>query len=285
MIWLEWRHTHWTLVGLCLLALALGLAYMTRLFPEASLLFKGNELGLWPLSNRCDIHTGPMQHLESTCQIAVLFAGRWFDWWAALLVTLTGAYFGSRVNNGIEFLQLQPLPHWQILCTQLLTGLLALSLVVLISSYWVSTREALTLSWWSSADIMTSEFWQGTLLIWLRGVTVLLLAALLTRFLPKIVAAVLAIISSLILLGFTFDPFVRKLTFVYSEEHPQFSELSRNNSIYQSALQNFITNHQPTRIELDSALEIHWILLFLTIGFLVFFGIHRILTRQTILHL
>lgn len=280
MIWLEWRHTHWTLIGLCLLALGLGLAYMARLFPETSLLFQGNELGLWPLSNRCDIHAGPMQHLESTCKTAVLFAGRWFDWWAALLVTLTGAYFGSRVNNGMEFLQLQPLPHWQILCTRLLTGLIALSLVVLISSYWVSTRGALTLSWWSSTDIMTSEFWQGTLLIWLRGIAVLLLAAILTRFLPKIVAAVLAIISSLALLGFSFDPFVRKLTFVYAEEHPQFKELSKNNSIYKSALQDFIANYQPTRIELNSTLEIHFIFLGLMLGFIVFLGIRRILARQ-----
>lgn len=103
---------------------------------------------------------------------------------------------------------------------------------------------------------MQSEFWLGTLLVWLRGLCVLLLAGCLTQVLPASVAALIAIVSSLALLGLEFDPFVRNLTLVYSPE--QFGALAQREVLPLDVMQGFIISHPPARLELGTAPAAWW---------------------------
>ena len=247
MTWLEWKHIRWPLLMLTALGLALGGAYTARLLTGQPPFAHVHELGPWANSSTCMLYTGLLKHLESTCKVTTLFAGRWFDWWAPLLITLIGAYFGSRLSNGLTFLQLQPLTARHILGIRLASGVLSLSLAALLSGLIVSTRGALSFTWWSEAEIMRSQFWVATLLLWLRGLSVLLVTACLTQLLPASVAALIAIVSSLALLGLKFDPFVQKLTLVYTPE--QFGPLAQRESIPLDLIQRFITTHAPLRLE------------------------------------
>lgn len=94
---------------------------------------------------------------------------------------------------------------------------------------------------------MRSEFWIGTALVWFRGVGVFVLAALLVQLTPPAVAALASIAASLAVLGSSIDPFLRKVTLVYTPE--QFGPLSQKEAIPLPVVQAFIAGHLPSRVE------------------------------------
>lgn len=245
MSWLEWRHVRLPLALLLVLALTVGLGYGTRVFAGTPPFALAHELGPWASGARCQTWAGLLKDRPSSCLVSTVFAGRWLDWWAPLLVTLVGALFGSRLNDGMAFLQLQPLSAVRVLVTRLGFGLLALTVTVLLGAALVSTRGALSFTWWSSEEVMR-QFWLGTLLVWLRGTLVLLLAASLARLLPATLAALAAALASLTLLGFEFDPFVRRLSFEYTPV----PEVLDRDLLPISLVQQFISAHPPDRLSL-----------------------------------
>ncbi|GHF60569.1 hypothetical protein HNQ07_004321 [Deinococcus metalli] len=247
MIWLEWRHVRPPLALLAGLALLLGLGYASRALPGLPPFAAVHELGPWATGAACTLYAGLLADQESTCTVTLLFAGRWFDWWAPLLATLVGALFGSRLNSGLGFLRLQPLSTARVLGVRLLAGVAAVTVTVLIGALLTSTRGALDFSWWPGSAVMRSEFWGGTGLVWGRGLSVFVLAGVLTQLVPPAVAALSAIAASLAVLGTPVDPFVRTLTLVYTPE--QFGELAGRESIPLHVVQAFIAAHSPSRTE------------------------------------
>jgi len=247
MTWLEWRHVRLPLSLLGALALLVGVGYASRVLHSLPPFASVHELGPWANGSTCTLWAGLLSNRESTCTVGLQFAGRWFDWWAPLLVTLVGALFGSRLNSGLAFLQLQPLSTTRILAVRVIAGLAAVTLAVLVSAVLVSTRGALDFTWWHSGAVMRSEFWIATALVWGRGVTVFVIAGLLTQLVPPAVSALAAITGSLALLGTPIDPFVRAVTLVYTPE--QFGELAQRESIPLQVIQAFIAAHAPLRVE------------------------------------
>lgn len=247
MTWLEWRHVRLPLALLGMLSLVVGLGYALRMLHGLPPFASVHELGPWATGAVCTVYAGLLADQESTCKVGLLFAGRWFDWWAPLLATLVGALFGSRLNSGLGFLRLQPLSTGRVLGVRLLAGVTAVTFVVLASALLASTRGALNFSWWPSAEVMQSEFWVGTGLVWLRGIGVFVLAGFLTQLVPPAVAALASIASSLAVLGSSADPFVRAVTLVYTPE--QFGDLAQRESIPLHIIQAFIAAHTPARIE------------------------------------
>jgi hypothetical protein len=247
MTWLEWRHVRLPLAFLSALSLVVGLAYALRVLPGLRPFASVYELGPWATGAACTLYAGLLAQLESTCKVELLFAGRWFDWWAPLLATLVGALFGSRLNSGLGFLRLQPLSIGRVLGVRLLAGATAVTFVVLASALLTSTRGALNFSWWPSIEVMQSEFWVGTGLVWLRGIGVFVLAGFLTQLVPPAVAALASIAASLAVLGSSADPFVRAVTLVYTPE--QFGDLAQRDYIPLNIVQAFVAAHTPARIE------------------------------------
>ncbi|GBF06432.1 hypothetical protein DAERI_090018 [Deinococcus aerius] len=243
MTWLAWRNARVPLALLLALALALGLGYGARVLPGTPPFASARELGPWVSGTRCEFWAGLLKDRPSSCLVSAVFAGRWLDWWAPLLATLVGALFGSRLNSGMAFLQLQPLSAPRVLVTRLGFGLLAVTVTVLLGAALVSTRGALSFTWWSGEQVM-GQFWLGTLLVWLRGAAVLLCAASLARLLPSALAALISSVASLALLGFEFDPFVRRLSFEYT---PVPDLLNRDN-LPLGLVQAFVTAHAPDRL-------------------------------------
>ncbi|GGL19150.1 hypothetical protein [Deinococcus radiotolerans] len=252
MSWLEWRHVRLPLLLLGALSLIIGLGYAARVLQGLPPFAAVHELGPWATGTVCTVYAGLLADQESTCKVGLLFAGRWFDWWAPLVATLVGAWFGSRFNSGMGFLRLQPLATGRILGVRLVSGLAAITTVVLLGAFLASTRGALDFTWWSSSEVMRSEFWIGTALVWLRGVGVFVLAALLVQLTPPAVAALASIAASLAVLGSSIDPFLRKVTLVYTPE--QFGPLSQKEAIPLHVVQAFIAGHLPTRVEADMPL-------------------------------
>lgn len=248
MTWLEWRHVRLPLALLGALALIIGLGYALRMLHGLPPFASVHELGPWATGAACTLYAGLLADQESTCKVGLLFAGRWFDWWAPLLATLVGSLFGSRLNSGLSFLRLQPLSTGRVLGVRLLSGVTAVTFVVLASALLASTRGALDFSWWSSTAVMQSEFWVGTGLVWLRGIGVFVLAGFLTQLVPSAVAALASIAASLAVLGSPVDPFVRAVTLVYTPE--QFGDLAQREAIPLHVVQTFIAGHTPTRIEI-----------------------------------
>ena len=247
MSWLEWRHVRLPLLLLGALALLVGLGYATRVLHGLPPFASVHELGPWANGSVCTLYAGLLAGQESTCKVGLLFAGRWFDWWAPLLVTLVGALFGSRLNANLGFLRLQPLSTWRVLFVRVLSGVAAVTLTVLVSALLASTRGALDFSWWHESAVMRSEFWVGTALVWLRGLGVFVLAALATQVVPPAVAALTGIAASLALLGAPVDPFVRSVTLVYTPA--QFGALAQKESIPLQVIQAFVSTHTPLRVD------------------------------------
>lgn len=257
MTWLEWRHVRLPLALLGALALVVGLGYALRVLHGLPPFAAVHELGPWATGAVCTLYTGLLADQESTCKVGLLFAGRWFDWWAPLLATLVGALFGSRLNNGLGFLRLQPLSTGRVLGVRLLAGVAAVTFAVLASALLASTRGALDFVWWPNTAVMRSEFWAGTGLVWLRGIGVFVLAGFLTQLVPPAVAALTSIAVSLAVLGSPVDPFVRAVTLVYTPE--QFGRLAQQESVPLHVIQAFITAHTPARIEVGQPL-LEWTL-------------------------